>query len=377
MKKVISARDKKVYTAIGLMSGTSLDGVDAALVETDGMNIIRPIGFLSESYTSDLRDALRACFGKETLDEAGRAAEREMTLKHAGIVKRMMALYPKHAPEIIGFHGQTVLHDVGRKLTVQIGDAALLARETGVDVVHDFRAADVAAGGQGAPMAPVYHASRIKDAKLKLPVALLNVGGVANITFCAKNDLIAFDTGAGNALMDDYVKANLGMDYDPDGAFAANGAADELMVFRWLAHEYFSKKPPKSLDRNEWDIAAMGPLAMGLVGLSPEDALATLMEFTAQGVLRSFDYLPRAPETLYVCGGGRHNKALMARLDAILPCLVRNVDVLGWNGDATEGECFAYLAVRSLKGLPLSFPGTTGVQEPLTGGLVVASSSSG
>ncbi len=363
--------DKKVYTAIGLMSGTSLDGVDAALVETDGMNIVRPIGFVSEAYTPELRAALRACFGKDTLDEAGKATERQMTLVHARLIKMLMALYPKHKPQIIGFHGQTILHDVGRKITVQIGDADLLAKETGINVIHDFRSADVAAGGQGAPLAPIYHAARVKAEKMALPVALLNIGGVSNITFCGKNNTVAFDCGPGNALMDDYTKAHLKLDFDPDGAFAGAGKVDEPIIYSWMAHKYFSQRPPKSLDRNEWDIAAMGPLATGLVGLSVDDALATLLEFTAQGILRAFDHLPLPPKCIFVCGGGRRNKTLMRRLAKILPCPVKNVDGLGWNGDATEGECFAYLAVRSLKGLPISFPGTTGVAEPLSGGAMV------
>lgn len=355
------------------MSGTSLDGVDAALIRTDGMGKVEPIGFLSESYGSELRGALRACFGKAELDEAGREAERAMTMAHVRLVKQLMEKYPGHKPDVIGFHGQTILHDVGNKVTVQIGDAGLLAEQTRVDVVHDFREQDVSAGGQGAPLAPLYHAARADSLKMKRPVSFLNIGGVSNITWIGQDEgeIVAFDTGTGNALMDDYVKANLGMDYDPDGGFAANGAVDEMALIGWMAHKYFAAKPPKSLDRNEWDVAVMGPLAKGLVGLSPEDALATLLEFSVQGVVRAFDHIPANPSALYVCGGGRHNKTMMKRLKEELPCKVYDVDTLGWNGDAIEAECFGYLAVRCVKHLPISFPGTTGVSEPMRGGSVV------
>ncbi len=367
---------KKVYTAIGLMSGTSLDGVDAALIETDGKGIVRPIGFVSAAYPTELRDDLRACFGRAELDEHGKNAEREMTHFHAALVLQLMEKFPQAKPSLIGFHGQTILHDTGAGRTVQIGDGELLAAETGIDVVYDFRSADMHASGQGAPLAPIYHAARARQEKINRPVSFLNIGGVANITWVGEgeDELVAFDTGTGNALMDDYAKEHLGVDYDPDGSFASTGTVDEIAMIGWMTQEYFKTAPPKSLDRNEWDIAEMGPLAKGLIGLAPQDGLATLLEFSAQGVLKAFDHLPQPPEAIYVSGGGRHNTTLMKRLAEILPCEVHNVDVLGWDGDATEAECFAYLAVRSKLGLPISFPGTTGVAEPLTGGVLVESS---
>ena len=365
-------RAKTIQIAIGLMSGTSLDGVDAALIRTDGEGFVEPIGFISEAYSPALREALRSCFGKEHLDAAGKEAERQMTRFHAKLVKNLMNRHPEYIPDIIGFHGQTILHDVPRKITVQIGDANFLARETGVDVVHDFRSADVLAGGQGAPLAPLYHAARASQDGLDKPVAFLNIGGVANITWIGpgSDEFIAFDTGTGNAMMDDYAKKTLGMDYDPDGVFASRGQVDDLILLEWMSDPYFKKQPPKSLDRNEWDIAAMGPLAKGLVGLSAEDALATLMEFSVQGILNGVDLLPLVPNAIYVSGGGRHNNALMKRLYDELCCDIYPVERLGWDGDATEAECFGFLAVRSLKGLPISYPGTTGVPEPMSGGKI-------
>ncbi|MFN3701013.1 MAG: anhydro-N-acetylmuramic acid kinase [Alphaproteobacteria bacterium] len=390
---------EKVYTAIGLMSGTSLDGVDAALLETDGLDYVRVLGFVTKPYPSELRARLRACFGRESLDAAGKLAERDMTLFHAQCVQDLLAANPDLAsaqslanadqPLIIGFHGQTILHDIEHKITVQIGDAALLAAETGLDVVYDFRSRDVAAGGQGAPLVPLYHRALIRAAgqgaagssgSPNSPIALLNIGGVGNITWIGADDLqesasapnlIAFDTGTGNALMDDFARRHFGVDYDHGGVIAARGQPDEEILSRWMGHPYFTRKPPKSLDRNEWDIAALGPLADDLNALSPEDAMASLLAFSVRGVVRAFEYLPAIPEHIYLCGGGRHNTALAEALARALPCPVGTLDDLGWNGDATEAECFAYLAVRSLKGLPISLPETTGVAAPLTGGVLV------
>lgn len=355
---------QKVYTAIGLMSGTSLDGVDAALIETDGHDYVRPIDFITKPYSEALREALRACFGKTDLDEAGREAERLMTLEHAELVNTLRV-----EGAIVGFHGQTILHDVPNRRTIQIGDAKLLAAETGLDVVYDFRSADVAAGGQGAPLVPVYHQALVKAQGLELPVVILNIGGVANVSYIGSNSLLAFDTGPGNALMDDMTKARTGKAYDENGHLAAHGMADQGILQRWMAHPYFKQKPPKSLDRNEWDIAALGPLAVDLKDLSDENALATLMAFSVRGIAASFDHFPEKPKACYVCGGGRRNETMMVALQMALDCKVRPVETLGWNGDATEAECFGYLAVRSLLGLPISFPGTTGVGAPLTGGV--------
>lgn len=362
--------ERKVYTAIGLMSGTSLDGVDAALIETDGHDVLQPLGFVSRPYSEGLRAALRDCFGKAELDVVGRGAEREITLFHADVIRELLALHPAVKPDLIGFHGQTILHEPDKRLTVQIGDAGLLAHETGLPVIYDFRSDDVAAGGQGAPLAPLYHAARARAQRLETPLAILNIGGVANVSHIgvSEDDLLAFDTGPGNALMDDLIKAREGEAFDENGHRAAQGAANQEIVQNWMDHAYFKAQPPKSLDRNEWDIAALGPLAKDVAALNTNDALATLMAFTVRGVAESFKHFPDAPKALYVAGGGRHNETMMVALQMALPCPVRSVDTLGWDGDATEAECFGYLAVRSLLKLPLSFPGTTGAPRPLTGG---------
>jgi anhydro-N-acetylmuramic acid kinase len=362
--------ENKVYTAIGLMSGTSLDGVDAAVIETDGLGFVKPKGFVSIPYESAEREVIRACFGtRERYDPKIKEAEELVTLKHAEAVKRLGV-----KSDVIGFHGQTVFHAPKEGITVQIGDGDLLARETGMDVVDNFRIADVKAGGEGAPLAPLYHAARIRSAGLELPVVVLNIGGVANVTWIGEGveNIIAFDTGPGNALMDDWARMRTGKLFDENGAMAGQGKPVEALLKEWAEHFYFSRKPPKSLDRDQWDIAALGKVTQGMAAVSDEDGAATLMRFSADMIARSVEHMPQAPKSWYACGGGRHNKVLMAYLYRTLAArgygMLRTVDDLGWDGDATEAECFAYLAVRSLMGLPISLPGTTGVPMAMTGG---------
>ena len=359
--------------ALGLMSGTSMDGIDLALVETDGRERLRfgPTGFspYSDADRAVLRRALAVAVGLEDRDaRPGVLAEAEarLTSLHGAAVKSFVQAHPEETRglELVGFHGQTVLHRPERRLTVQIGDGAALARDCGIDTVADLRAADVAAGGQGAPLVPAFHRALAEAAGLARPAALLNVGGVANITYLPANgsDPIAFDTGPGNALVDDLMLERTGHSFDRDGATAAAGRAHPDIVALMLRHPYFAAPPPKSLDRNDW---SREPVA----ALSTEDAAATLMDFTAATVARAFALLPAEPQLMVVCGGGAHNPVLMDRLRTRLPCRVTDAAALGWSGDAIEAQAFAYLAVRSRLGLPITFPGTTGVASPLTGGV--------
>ena len=358
--------------ALGLMSGTSMDGVDLALLDTDGGDRLRfgPTGF--SPYGGDDRALLRAALAAATTlpdrrDRTGVLGEAEarVTALHAAAVRDFLQAHPEAARglDVVGFHGQTVLHRPEHRLTVQIGDAAALARACGVAVVSDFRAADVAAGGQGAPLVPVFHRALAGSAGLALPAAVLNLGGVGNLTYLpAAGDPVAFDTGPGNALMDDLMVERTGEPCDRDGRAAAAGTADEAVVAALMRHPYFDRAPPKSLDRDAWSRAAVAPM-------STVDAAATLAEFTAASVARALRHLPETPGTVVVCGGGAHNPALMARLRRRLPCRVLGAAAVGWDGDAVEAQAFAFLAVRSRLGLPLTFPTTTGVPTPLCGGL--------
>jgi anhydro-N-acetylmuramic acid kinase len=353
----------KTFRVIGLMSGTSLDGIDAALIETDGDRHIVRKAFLSEPYDDALRGRIRACLNLKPADRASAAeAERELTEAHAAVIGRLLAqegLRPADI-DLIGFHGQTVAHAPAEKFTCQLGDGVLLARLTGIRVVNDFRTADVLAGGQGAPLAPVYH--RALAAALDRPVAFLNIGGVANLTYIdADGSILAFDTGPGNALLDDWMLEKAGHKYDAGGAAAARGAADADVLAQLMSHPFFAAKPPKSLDRNDFASGAWR-------GLSLENGAATLAAFTVAGVARACDFLPQRPKEWIVSGGGRLNAAIMSGLRQRLGAPVRTIEDIGFNGDAVEAEAFAYMAVRSLQGLPISFPGTTGVAQPMAGG---------
>ncbi len=362
---------------VGLMSGTSLDGVDAALIETDGERVTGFGRSLTLPYSDTLRSDLTALIGEigSSADEPSAGAGRlhgsalVLTERHVDAV-RMLG----EPCELIGFHGQTVLHAPERRRTVQIGDPALLARSLGVPVACDFRLADMAGGGQGAPLVPVFHAALA--AGLDRPLLVVNIGGVANLTWVGAGapaeqaELLACDTGPGNALLDDFVRARTGRAMDADGALALAGRPHEATLRTLLADPFFARPAPKSLDRQHF-AAALDVVAK----LSTEDGAATLAAFTARAIAGT--RLPGVPKRVLVCGGGRHNPAIMQALRAWMPVAVDPVESVGWDGDALEAQCFAFLAARVARGLPLSFPGTTGVPYPMPGGRIVPPTVSG
>ena len=341
------------------MSGTSLDGIDAALLRTDGETVGETGRAETMPYASSMRARLRAVLGG-----AGPVEDvaRELTEAHAAAVADLLRRAGLAAGDIsiIGFHGHTILHRPSQGRTWQIGDGALLADLTGIDVVADFRSADVAAGGEGAPLASLYHVALCRaEAK---PVCVLNLGGIANVTWIgAGGDVVAFDTGPGNALLDDWALRHLRRPYDEGGALAAAGTADEAVLERLLAHPHFARPPPKSLDRLDFDCAALG-------SLSAAAGAATLAAFTCRAVAQAVDHFPAPPRRWLVTGGGRHNPVIMAGLAHALDAPVDDAAAVGWDGDALEAQAFAFLAVRSLRGLPLSLPSTTAVSRPMPGG---------
>jgi len=349
---------------IGLMSGTSLDGVDAAWLETDGERIgaFGPTLTLpyDERLRADLRRMLDVAPTLNPEDRRLKAAVARLTEYHV----RAVAALGRPA-DLIGFHGQTILHQPDRRRTWQVGDARELAWRTGVPVVHDFRSADVAAGGEGAPLAPAYHAALARD--LPKPLAVLNIGGVANVTWLGPTgELIAFDTGPGNGPLDDWTARKVGAAFDRDGALAGSGHVDAAVLGRLVADSYFARPAPKSLDRLDF---AASLAASGLEGLTPADGAATLVAFAAAAVAAAS--LPAPPRRWLVTGGGRRNPAIIAALRARLGAPVDPVEALGWDGDALEAQCFGFLAARVHAGLPLSFPGTTGVAHAMPGGRIV------
>jgi anhydro-N-acetylmuramic acid kinase len=357
--------------AIGLMSGTSRDGIDAALIETDGEGVVTPIAFHASAYGDGFRLRLaEACERAMGMDAPGfepliASVETELTELHVEAVADLLGRsgYVAQDVAVIGFHGHTVAHRPERGWTWQIGDGAALAGAFGISVVGDLRSADVAAGGQGAPLMPVYH--RALGAALPRPVAVLNLGGVANITAIGgqEDDLVAFDTGMASGLIDNWMQARGNAAFDAGGVVAARGRVDEDVLARMMADPWFAVSPPKSIDREAFTTTAVERLSL-------EDGAATLTAFSAAAVARGIAHLRERPARIYVAGGGRHNATLMAMLADRTGVDVRPVDELGWDGDALEAQGFAYMAVRRLAERPISFPGTTGAPRPMTGGVI-------
>lgn len=362
-----------MLTAIGLMSGTSLDGVDVAMIETDGKKVkaFGPSGY--RPYSDFERRLLLQALTEAVHLEAREArpgilleAERVVTTAHAEAVASFKAQnhIASEDIDIVGFHGQTVLHRPAEKMTVQIGDAIALARAIHIPVMHDFRAADVAAGGQGAPLVPVYHRALAQSLEREGPIVVLNIGGVANITYIDGDTLIACDTGPGNALLDDFMNRTTGQRFDTDGRMAAQGTADAAWIAEALNDPFFALPPPKSLDRNDF-------ARQILRNASPADGAATLTAFTVAAIARIVPLLPKRPKSWIVAGGGARNHTMMRMLrERLHPSAVQSADALGWSTDAIEAQAFGFLAARGLKGLPLSYPATTGVPLPMTGGIV-------
>jgi anhydro-N-acetylmuramic acid kinase len=362
-----------MLTAIGLMSGTSLDGVDVALIETDGRRVsaFGPSGY--RPYTASERNLLRqALYEAVDLPQRDarpgclREAERVVTSAHAEAVAAFVAQHRIAFSDIdiVGFHGQTVLHRPERRLTVQIGDAPALAKAIHIPVMHDFRAADVEAGGQGAPFVPVYHRALAQSLEREGPIVVVNIGGVSNITYIDGDTLIACDTGPGNALLDDYMSKFLNQHFDNEGRTAAQGTVDAGWIQRALKLPFFALPPPKSLDRNDFTSLRLGDK-------DPADGAATLTAFTAEAIARIVPLLPKEPKSWIVAGGGARNMTMLRMLrERLQPATVEAADTLGWASDAIEAQAFGFLAARGLKGLPLSYPATTGVPIPMTGGVI-------
>lgn len=351
----MSMRKKEVFQVIGCMSGTSADGIDLALLETDGKDYVHPLSSAEFPYTLKEKKIIKAAFGlRDKNNPLVQKATDVITQAHIRALKEV-----EWEADMIGFHGQTIFHAPDRQITIQIGDAQTIAIEMDIPVVYDMRKNDVANGGQGAPLLPLYHHARLVDHGE--PVVILNIGGVSNVTYCDGNNILAFDTGTGNAMVDDWIAKNTEQAFDKDGDIAASGHADTDLLDKWLAHPYFDKTPPKSLDRNDFQ-------DFSVEGLSLENGAATLMAFTALSIAKAQEHFPHKAQKYFVTGGGRKNKALMALLAIHCAATFMPVEELGWNGDSLEAEGFAYLAVRSHLGLPLTLPTTTGCKEPLTGG---------
>jgi anhydro-N-acetylmuramic acid kinase len=362
----------KPLTALGLMSGTSFDGIDVALLETDGERVITRGPNMTVPYGDVQRELLRRAAKDASViaTRAGRPGvlsfvEEESTRWHERAVQAFVEREKLSLSniDIIGYHGQTVIHRPERKWTLQLGLGQVLSKSLGVPVVFDMRANDMLHGGQGAPLVPVYHRALVAELKER-PVAIVNIGGVGNVTVVGADDgLLAFDTGPGNALIDDWMKTHTGVARDDGGELALTGRVDEATVQQFLGDGYYERPAPKSLDRDSF-------ATVSLKGLSPADGAATLVAVTALSIVMSVQHMKDKPKCWIICGGGRHNKAIMRALEMSLPN-VKPAEAYGFDGDAIEAEAWAFLAVRAFRGLPLTFPGTTGVSVPVTGGVIV------
>ena len=359
----------KYSLAIGLMSGTSLDGVDAALIKVEGgkTDSFGRAVFLPYHdddkiiFKSALKEAAllkKICQNNPIINDA----ETRITALHIEAILILLAKNNLQAGDIkvVGFHGQTILHMPDKALTWQIGLGGLLAKTIKIPVVNDFRTFDVLNGGQGAPLVPIYHLALMNSLKNPIyPAAVLNLGGVGNVTYISgaePEEMIAFDTGAGNALLDDYVSLNGRGDMDVDGAFSASGRVNEKLLTRWLSHPFFTLKAPKSLDRNSFNLTGLDEMLF-------EDSAATIAAFTCHSVKIAEGLFPEIPAVWYVTGGGRHNKFMMSLLQNLLEGRVKKIEEINGCGDRLEAEAFAYLALLILEERPISFPKTTGIDQ--------------
>lgn len=355
--------------ALGLMSGTSADGIDAALVETDGLYITSFGATNFIPYPEEVKSKILELSG-QPVGSKTHLLERLVTELHGKAVKALIEkarLKPSDI-DIIGFHGQTLFHQPPQKkgeigTTHIIGNGQLLASLTGIPVIDQFRLNDIAHGGQGAPFVPIFHAALTRN--LAKPLALLNIGGVSNITWLGSKEdqLLGFDIGPGNGLIDEWIRANSNLPWDEKGKLAALGQVHQNFIEKWLSHTYFNQLPPKALDRKTFK-----SYLEDIKFLSLEDGAATLTAFTAAALEKALSYLPEKPLKWIVSGGGTHNETLLKMIEEKIQQPLQKASYLGWDGDALEAQAFAFLAVRSLKGLPLSYPGTTGAPYPLIGG---------
>lgn len=352
----------KTYKAIGLMSGTSMDGVDLALIESDGKKIIERKNFAYLPYAKEFKNRLEKIIYNHTTTHEIKLVENELTVLHANLVNDFLAKNKIDKKEInlIAFHGHTILHVPKQYITWQIGNAHLLTQLTGIDVISDFRTGDVTLGGQGAPLVPIYHFYLF--ASQNKPTTILNIGGISNITHFASDDeasIEAFDTGFGNAPFDDLMQEKFNCDYDHNGNLSKRGQVDFILANHILENNIFHKRPPKSFDRDDFTT-----LLMPIANLKPEDALATFAYMHAKVVEINLNFLKEKPKEIFICGGGRKNIAIMDEMKKQLTDIkIKTVEEIGFNGDAIEAEAFAFLGIRSLLNLPISFHNTTGVKS--------------
>jgi len=364
---------KNLITSVGLMSGTSSDGIDASIIKSDGENEVLFIGNYFLPYDEKVRSKIRKLKEKINLifDLEINASEidnleKEITLLHVKIVKLIIKKFELSKTEIdlISFHGHTIFHSFKKKKKKKLGDGKLLSQLTGIDVVYNFRENDIKNGGHGAPLVPIFHKLLQVKLKLDMPIVFLNIGGISNLTYLNKSEeMESFDTGPGNFLIDKMVqlKSNDKIQFDKDGAIAFTGNVNKNILDIYLSDPYYNFLPPKSLDVNNFTLSPLSSLSL-------KDSVATLAELTSLTTVNALNFFKLKPIEIILCGGGRKNKYIFERLKKLSNIKISNIDNYKVNGDFIESQAFAYLAIRSFLKKPISFPETTGVLKPSTGG---------
>ncbi|MBA1339322.1 MAG: anhydro-N-acetylmuramic acid kinase [Pelagibacterales bacterium] len=367
---------QKLITSIGLMSGTSSDGIDASVIKSDGEDIFDLIGNYFYPYDNETKLKIRKL--KEKIDKASdlkknqeeiKTLEKEITLLHFKVINLLLNKLKINKSEIdlVGLHGHTIFHSFHEKKTKQLGDGKFLSQLTGLNVIYDFRENDLNNGGQGAPLVPIFHKLLQKKLQLSPPVVFVNIGGISNLTYLNNNDeIISFDTGPGNYLIDKMLqlKSNDKIQYDKNGEIALKGKIDKNILNTYLEDPYYDLTPPKSLDVNDFNLSLVR-------GISLENSITTLSELTSLTIVNSFNFFLKKPKEIILCGGGRKNNYIYKRIKKISNILTHNIDAYEIDGDFVESQAFAYLAIRSYLKKSISFPKTTGVLKPTTGGKLI------
>ena len=365
-----------LITSIGLMSGTSCDGIDASIIRSDGEDEVHLLG--NQFLRYDEKTKLKIISLKERINliidlEKNKLEinnlERELTLLHANIVNLIIKKYEIDRSKInlIGFHGHTIFHSFKEKKTKQVGDAILLSQLTKLNVINNFRENDINNGGQGAPLVPIFHKLLQKKLKLKMPILFVNIGGISNVTYLGEEgEIISLDTGPGNFLIDKILqlKSKNKIQFDEDGVIAFTGNIDKNILDSYLSDPYYESLPPKSLDVNDFSLSPLRSLNL-------KDSVSTLSELTSITIINALDFFNSRPKEIILCGGGRKNKYIFDRIGKLSNILINDINKYKIDGDFIESQAFAYLAIRSYLKKPISFPGTTGVLKPSTGGNLI------
>ena len=362
-----------LITSIGLMSGTSSDGIDASIIKSDGENEVYFIGNQFLPYDDKIKLKIRSLKEKINLiidlekhQLEINSLEREITLLHVKIVNLIIKKYEikKSKINLVGFHGHTIFHNFKEKRTKQIGDGRLLSKLTKLHVVNNLRENDINNGGQGAPLVPIFHKLLQKKLKLKVPLIFVNIGGISNVTYLGKNnEMVSLDTGPGNCLIDKILqlKSKNKIQFDKDGAIAFTGNVNKNILNNYLSNPYYESLPPKSLDVNNFSLSSLGSLSL-------KDSVATLSELTSLTIVNALNFFNNKPNKIILCGGGRKNKYIFERIKKLSNTSTNNIDNYKIDGDFIESQAFAYLAIRTVLKKPITFPETTGVKEPSIGG---------